>query len=303
MKKSVLILSVLLFAACSPQVGSDWSAVTASTCSGCNDQQDYVDDLVDERLAARAAELVSFSVADEYEGDLAQCYKVGLIPWDDDFNCRDFTRWFIECMEKLGHQDVEGLSMWCKGCDSEKAYAHRIVIYEKPDGNWCPGEPQWETGGEKGDCCKATKSEASQCALDLHCASNGKRDACCEADGFKNRSAKFCKGEPCRYEVDVNGEPFLICDLPVIGAPDAQPVPDASSPQSPTACQAAVKNCIAQNPASCADCKKENLVPPCCGEAATNSACTSCCNSTTPGYPSPEWQACTTDAGCATKPD
>ncbi len=104
-----------------------------------------------------------------YEQDLQACYQVGTMTFDDTFDCKDFSKWFLLCMKQRGRGPVIGLSMNCKSCDDGEGKDHRIVMYKKPNGQWCPGEPQLEKNGEASTCCSEVAENAADCALTKYC--------------------------------------------------------------------------------------------------------------------------------------
>lgn len=230
-----------------------------------------IQSFLDTQIAGRLA-LIATPPEDpvkEFELDLLACYKVGLIPWEDEdlsdgdiaFNCRDFTRWFIECMQRLKHPDVKGLSMYCRNCDSGSSKGHRIVLYKKLNGLWCPGEPQREDGGEIPACCNEDIEAAAACARNKHCTKQV--DACCEGDHHRVESANYCRQEKCCYSVPdpmTNNKEHLCFDIPVIGTVggDCPPEPKLVAPSDASACKDAIRECLRNKP-DCRDCFRSRL--------------------------------------------
>ncbi|MEY4631027.1 MAG: hypothetical protein RIQ81_1147 [Pseudomonadota bacterium] len=266
------------------------------------------------RLTEILANYSSLSLTSHsFEDDLNKCYEIGKIAWEDEtlsgpnggdlaFNCRDFSRWFVECMRRLQHEDTHGIAVLCKNCESKSAHGHAIVIYKKPDGKWCPGEPQSEPrngrNGEITQCCSYDKEEAKNCALQDHCGRTsggaGALDPCCE--GSKVFDFDQCMNEKCRFmTVDPKtGRPMLTCtDIPGIGT---NPGPITPAPRNPfwTGCEKAKYECLKDSTRSCTECFSEHIAA--CGapnkcvlDEGTGSSCVDCCNKKYNKFPSGGW--------------
>ena len=151
-------------------------------------------------------------------GDVPQdviddCLRVATITYTESFNCRDFTKWFLVCLEDRGHEGT-GLSMWCKNCDDGKGHGHRVSII-KHDGKFCPIEPGWGDGSIVTSCCKDTKAAAEECAHNKYCAGlwpnrdePADRYSGCEPDNRTPRTCGYCLNEPCTPE-----EKETVCEL------------------------------------------------------------------------------------------
>lgn len=160
-----LLFAVVLAAACvgAETAKSDWSITMGSTPATC----EATFDQWYETATAPAAEVASFASGGDFQDDLTICSRVGEMGYDDDFNCRDFAYWFVRCMQNRGNSNVWGLSMSCNGCTDGDDHGHRAVLYQRPDGSWCPAEPQGS--GEASGCCNASRIAASACANERWC--------------------------------------------------------------------------------------------------------------------------------------
>jgi hypothetical protein len=275
---------------CTPVSCLEATTTTTTTCS-CDGLQRAVDDYVALNESARsttssastsgssgssgtsgttAMSSPSLMPADTFQHDLEVCSGISKFVWEDEdrrpltddtaFNCRDFSRWFYECMLRSGHE-VSIMSVYCAGCDSGSSHAHAINIYKAPDGRWCPHEPQRGTTTQPyTECCVADKGLAQQCALDTFCRRRGQKDACCSA-GSTSDSTPTISDEKCRWIVDKDGKPYLNCQGPApicIGTdpPIGQPPP----PKPVTPCEAAINTCLADHPTGpCEVCKRSQL--------------------------------------------
>ena len=103
------------------------------------------------------------------------------MPKDDVFNCRDFSKALIVCMEKLGlGGQVQPMTMGCFNDKSETTNGaengHRINMVKKDDGQYCPIEPQGSYLNQPySKCCSSNKAEAAVCANKLHCERYGQQ--------------------------------------------------------------------------------------------------------------------------------
>ena len=152
-------------------------------------------------------------------GDVPQdviddCLRVATITYTNSFNCRDFTTWFLECLDDRGHPGSTGLDMYCKNCDDGKSHGHRVTII-KHDGKFCPIEPGWGDGSIVTSCCKDTKAAAEECAHNKYCGglwpnrdTPSDRYAGCEPGTRTGQTCEYCLNEPCTPE-----ERETVCEL------------------------------------------------------------------------------------------
>ena len=250
----------------------------ANFCNACSAGEALLDDLLMVHT--------QLSGAEKWDQDAALCDQVGTIPWehggDPAFNCRDFTYWWLTCMERLGWSDLYSLSLFCKNCEDLDARGHAQTLFRKPGengqpGKWCPGEPQWEQGSELTACCRDTKEEAARCANQRHCERYAERVPCCVADESKRKITAYqqCEPERCRYITTVDGKTVLEClEHPVIGVdgPDVtstDPQGGSTTSEPLTACEEAQRECLKEleDKKLCKDCKKVNFPDVCVSEA------------------------------------
>lgn len=229
---------------------------------------------------------------DDFYKKWKECAKIGNLVWEDEqnqssgrdnefFNCRDFSKWFRECMIRSGINDVEVIRLGCKNCSSGKTYDHAINLIRTPGvggnpGNWCPFEPQINTvGGGTGGytlCCNQNQAEAIRCANEHYC--EGKYgygiDVCCQSNPNLARIyTPYIKDEICRFvvevdDVDADGNPIKVTKLKCEGPAPISCTPMTSDPKPevpwrPSLCVQASRACLDKKPASCLDCRHENL--------------------------------------------
>lgn len=246
---------------------------------------------------------------------IAICGALSKFCWEDEgpvkgpedsemFNCRDYARWFRECLVAHGTpaEDVISQGFGCKNCDSGEMYGHVITIYRSEE-RWCPYDAQ--ASPEKNQefysqCCNQDLQAAISCAHSKYCSHwASTKDPCCEADWTEDITDLVCR-ERCRFIKTIDGAQKLICDIPRIGTCEKFPQQTPYQPPPPTLCEQKVGQCLAKNPQSCVDCKRENI-PECrtnCASEKTNEDCTACCRQ----QPPDTFTTCLADSKCADKP-
>ena len=139
---------------------------------------------------------------------LKLCRRVGEMTYDDDFNCRDFSKWMLRCLHDRGFTEAHGFDMYCKNCEDGTHKGHRIVVYKYDSTDiWCPREPQDEKRGFERGCCSKSRRAAEECAHARYCEGllpNRKTPrpsfAGCEKDFTRRPDNLTCETELCRPE-------------------------------------------------------------------------------------------------------
>lgn len=294
---------------------------TPPSCGPCGAASPMMEAVMRHISAAKALPSFQAYVAATTNASFAQaspidiCGALSKFCWEDEkeliekpeeskaFNCRDYARWFRECLIKHNYppENVISQGFFCKNCDSRQEYGHVISIYQS-EGLWCPHDAQ--ASPEKNhefysECCNQDLESAISCAHSKYCAYQGKKDACCEANDTVDLTEPICR-EHCRFIETIEGEEKLQCNIPMIGTGACFPEQTPYQPPPPTPCEQEIQNCLNKNPRSCAACKRENLEA-CgggCDKKATNESCTACCKQRPPS----DLTKCLETSECVKKP-
>lgn len=99
-------------------------------------------------------------------------------PKDQVFNCRDFSKSLMVCLDRLGFGD--NVAPVVMGCFDENVGgdglvgAHQINMVKNDKGEYCPMEPQSPMDSQPyGNCCSPNKGEAAMCANKKYCKARG----------------------------------------------------------------------------------------------------------------------------------
>lgn len=286
------------------------SPTPENQCPACPQQQAFVNDLAKAYQTKQSP--LSRTASERLNEALANCAKIKNFHWEDQykcpnneaFDCKDFSRWFRECMIRSGFADVDVWSMKCDNCESGKHHRHAINVYRRADGKYCPHEPQFSFPQAIHDpCCLSTKKEAMECAADIYCKSFNKHgDLCCTRDYVVDETNEACK-EQCRWvTTGPDGKEYLKCG-PVTGIcleDGPAPQPPAIDPNSSflstekTICQKAQDKCVQdhiKDPPQdiCAQCRKTSInecrTVDLCKAKSNRQDCNECCQDLYRGQP------------------
>jgi len=289
------ITGAIALSACASEVAPESDAETDSaedalgatnSCSDCVSLQHQGDALVARNSgrpmdtprsanAPQSAELQAIGAPPalpkkSFSEVITTCSEISKFVWEDEdqgnatgntaFNCRDFSRWFYECMTRSGYPDVSIASVSCKNCDSGKGHGHAINVYKTPEGKWCAHEPQRPYPQNLYPDCQPTAAEARTYALNSYCKRQGNVDACCVGESTSDSTAVH-RNETCRWATHVDGKWYLDCAGPApISCNATAPEPKRPPPKPPlTACETAIRACLTSSGVACTLCRKQNI--------------------------------------------